>query len=156
MIGGQAETMSLRIMSLLCGLLASLLPATATAQMPERGGTLTFAVTAEAPSTDCYAITNHAAVHVRTPLGVFVIDQWRHIGVMAEHTQLHARQQTCNLTRSATPEFDVLYDKFKSASEEAQRKSVAAVMQRMVIEQANSVPVPWSSRLLAHVSTLKG
>jgi hypothetical protein len=52
-----------RIMSLLCGLLAGLLPATATAQMPKRGSTLTFAVTAEAPRTDAHAITIYAAEH---------------------------------------------------------------------------------------------
>ena len=52
---------------LLVGLVASLIPAGATAQTPKSGGTLTYAVTAEAPSTDCHAITTYAAVHVLAP-----------------------------------------------------------------------------------------
>ena len=34
---------------------------------PKAGGTLTYAVTAEPPSTDCHAITTYAAVHVLAP-----------------------------------------------------------------------------------------
>src|SRR5690349_4304564 len=52
---------------LLMGLLATLAPAVAAAETPKSGGTLTFAVTAEAPSTDCHAITTYAAVHVLAP-----------------------------------------------------------------------------------------
>jgi len=48
-------------------LLASLIPCIAMAETPKTGGTLTFAVTAEAPSTDCHAITTYAAVHVLAP-----------------------------------------------------------------------------------------
>lgn len=39
----------------------------ATAQTPKRGGVLTFAVTAEAPTLDCHATTTYAAVHVLAP-----------------------------------------------------------------------------------------
>src|SRR6185436_2459403 len=49
------------------GLIAGLLPSLAAAETPKSGGTLTFAVTAEAPSTDCHAITTYAAVHVLAP-----------------------------------------------------------------------------------------
>src|SRR5436190_23396456 len=52
---------------LITGLLASVSPAIAAAETPKSGGTLTFAVTAEAPSTDCHAITTYAAVHVLAP-----------------------------------------------------------------------------------------
>ena len=52
---------------LLAGLVASLIPDIAFAQAPKSGGTLTYAVTAEAPSTDCHAITTYAAVHVLAP-----------------------------------------------------------------------------------------
>ena len=49
-------------------MLASLLGAgVSAAETPKSGGTLTFAVTAEAPSTDCHAITTYAAVHVLAP-----------------------------------------------------------------------------------------
>jgi len=41
---------------LVSGLLASLIPATAAAETPKCGGIFTFAITAEAPSTDCHAI----------------------------------------------------------------------------------------------------
>jgi peptide/nickel transport system substrate-binding protein len=137
-------------------------------------------------------LINRNINHPFTPLGLFVIDQWRRIGVTAEHTQLDVSQQKAaiangdftvaldafcadsddpkplllpylsksrsprNMTRSETPQFDALYDTFKSATDEAHRKGVAAAMQRMVIEEANSVPVLWYSRLVAHVSTMKG
>src|SRR6185436_6851009 len=49
-------------------LIAFLRPCLAdAAETPKTGGTLTFAVTAEAPSTDCHAITTYAAVHVLAP-----------------------------------------------------------------------------------------
>ncbi|MDX2203736.1 MAG: ABC transporter substrate-binding protein [Hyphomicrobiaceae bacterium] len=53
----------------LLGLALVLLAATAVlaADTPRRGGTLTFAVTAEAPTTDCHATTTYAAVHVLAP-----------------------------------------------------------------------------------------
>ena len=53
--------------TLIVSAIASLLPSLASAETPKRGGTLTFAVTAEAPSTDCHAITTYAAVHVLAP-----------------------------------------------------------------------------------------
>ena len=39
----------------------------AVAQTPKRGGTLTYAVTAEAPTYDCHATTTYAAIHVLAP-----------------------------------------------------------------------------------------
>ena len=39
----------------------------AVAQDPKRGGILTYAVTAEAPTTDCHATTTYAAIHVLAP-----------------------------------------------------------------------------------------
>jgi peptide/nickel transport system substrate-binding protein len=48
-------------------LAAAFLPAVAVADTPKSGGTLTYAVTAEPPSTDCHAITTYAAVHVLAP-----------------------------------------------------------------------------------------
>ena len=50
--------------STLADLDAGLVPAFAAADTPKSGGTLTSAVTAEAPGTDCHAITTHAVVHV--------------------------------------------------------------------------------------------
>jgi ABC-type oligopeptide transport system substrate-binding subunit len=43
------------------------LPSLATAEAPKKGGTLTYAVTAEAPTTDCHATTTYAAIHVLAP-----------------------------------------------------------------------------------------
>jgi peptide/nickel transport system substrate-binding protein len=42
-------------------------PAMAVAETPKRGGTLTYAVTAEAPTFDCHATTTYAAIHVLAP-----------------------------------------------------------------------------------------
>src|SRR5947199_1363868 len=52
---------------LFTGLVASILPPIAAAETPKNGGTLTFAVTAEAPTSDCHATTTYAAVHVLAP-----------------------------------------------------------------------------------------
>jgi peptide/nickel transport system substrate-binding protein len=139
-----------------------------------------------------FKLINRNVNHPYTPLGVFVIDQWRRIGVMAEHQQLDVSQQKAtiangefqvaldglcadgadpkplllpylsksrsprNMTRSENPELDAVYDKFKSSTDEKDRKVLAAEMQRMVITVANSVPVLWNSRLVAHVSAMKG
>ena len=139
-----------------------------------------------------FKLINRNVNHPFTPLGVFVIDQWRRIGVTAEHTQLDVSQQKAgiaageyqvaldafcadsddpkplllpylsksrsprNMTRNENPQLDAVYDRFKSATNPTQRTVLASEMQRMVIEQANSVPVLWYSRLVAHVSAMKG
>lgn len=46
---------------------ALVLPAGSAVAQPKSGGTLTYAVTGEPPSTDCHAITTYAAVHVLAP-----------------------------------------------------------------------------------------
>jgi peptide/nickel transport system substrate-binding protein len=139
-----------------------------------------------------FKLINRNVSHPFTPVGVFVIDQWRRIGVTADHTQLDVSQQKggiangeyqvaldafCadsddpkplllqylsksrsprNMTRNAFPELDAVYDKFKSATDDKQRATLAAEMQRMAITASNSVPVLWYSRLVAHVSAMKG
>src|SRR5262245_21223138 len=50
-----------------CLALVASLPALAAAAAPKKGGTLTYAVTAEAPTTDCHATTTYAAIHVLAP-----------------------------------------------------------------------------------------
>jgi len=47
--------------------LAGAVAAPAMAQTPKAGGTLTYAVTAEAPTFDCHATTTYAAIHVLAP-----------------------------------------------------------------------------------------
>lgn len=47
--------------------LAVSLSASALAQTPKKGGILTYAVTAEAPTFDCHATTTYAAIHVLAP-----------------------------------------------------------------------------------------
>src|SRR5262245_31944717 len=42
-------------------------PSLTVAEAPKKGGTLTYAVTAEAPTTDCHATTTYAAIHVLAP-----------------------------------------------------------------------------------------
>jgi peptide/nickel transport system substrate-binding protein len=137
-------------------------------------------------------LVNRNVNHPFTPVGVYVIDQWRRIGVTAQHEQLDVSQQKStiangqyqvaldafcadsdapkplllpylskersprNMSRSKSPELDALYDKFNAASDDKQRMELAAAMQRLVVTEANSVPVIWYSRLVAHVSTMKG
>jgi peptide/nickel transport system substrate-binding protein len=148
---------------------------------------------AEAGVTDLkFKLINRSVNHPFTPVGVYVIDQWRRIGVTAEHQQLEVSLQKSaiangqfqvaldafcadsddpkplllpylsksrsprNMTRSESPQFDAAYDRFKSATNPTQRSVLAAELQRMVIGSANSVPVLWYSRLVAHVSSMKG
>ena len=50
------------------GLAAALaLPAAAFAQTPKRGGTLTYAISAETPTYDCAATDTFAAIHFLAP-----------------------------------------------------------------------------------------
>ena len=160
---------------------------------PEKSRAQAKALLAEAGASSLkFKLINRNVNHPYTPLGVFVIDQWRRIGVMAEHQQLDVSQQKAtiangefqvaldglcadgadpkplllpylsksrsprNMTRNENPELDAVYDKFKSSTDEKDRKVLAAEMQRMVITVANSVPVLWNSRLVAHVSAMKG
>ena len=60
------------------------------------------------------------------------------------------------MTRNTNPELDAVYDKFRNATDEARRLELAKEMQRKVITDANSVPVIWYSRIVAHVSNMKG
>lgn len=137
-------------------------------------------------------LTNRNVNHPFTPTGVYVLDQWRRIGVAAEHAQLDVSQQKAsiangdfqvaidafcadsddpkplflqylskersprNMTRNPHPEFDALYDRFAASTSENERGELAAQMQRLAITAAYSVPVLWYSRLVAHVSAMKG
>ncbi len=139
-----------------------------------------------------FRLVNRNVNHPFTPAGVFVIDQWRRVGIMAEHNQLDVSQQKAaiaagefqvaldafcadsddpkplflqylsksrsprNMTRNSNPEFDALYDKFSASTSASEQASIAKDMQRLAITKANSVPVLWYSRLVAHVSAMKG
>jgi peptide/nickel transport system substrate-binding protein len=61
-----------------------------------------------------------------------------------------------NVTRNNNPELDALYDRFDRATDQAERVKLAAEMQRLIIQGANSVPVIWYSRIVAHVPQMKG
>jgi peptide/nickel transport system substrate-binding protein len=160
---------------------------------PEKSRAQAKTLLAEAGASSLkFKLINRNINHPFTPLGVFVIDQWRRIGVTAEHQQLDVSQQKAtiangefqvaldafcadsddpkplllpylsksrsprNMTRSESPQFDAVYDRFKSATNPTQRAVLATELQRMVISSANSVPVLWYSRIVAHVSSMKG
>jgi len=148
---------------------------------------------AEAGAQDLkFRLVNRNVNHPFTPVGVYMVDQFRRIGVTAEHGQLDVSQQKSaiangdyqvaidafcgdtddagplllpylskersprNMTRNSNPELDAVYDKFRNATDEASRLELAKAMQRKVIADANSVPVIWYSRIVAHVSSMKG
>lgn len=127
-----------------------------------------------------------------TPVGVYVVDQWRRIGVTVEHQQLDVSIQKKNtqtgefdaaldtfcvdsddprpklltfLSRSKSPrnvahnespEVDKLFEQLKAATDPAARKTIAADIQRAVINEGYAVPVIWYSRIVAHSSAMKG
>jgi peptide/nickel transport system substrate-binding protein len=139
-----------------------------------------------------FKLVNRNVNHPFTPVGVYMVDQFRRIGVTAEHGQLDVSQQKAaigngdyqvaidafcadtddagplllpylskersprNMTRNSNPELDAVYDKFRNTTDEARRLELAKQMQRKVIADANSVPVIWYSRIVAHVSNMKG
>ena len=72
------------------------------------------------------------------------------------HAETPKERSPRNMTRNKNPEFGAVYDRFNSATDPAQRKALAAEMQRMIISAANSVPVIWYSRIVAHVPQMKG
>jgi len=148
---------------------------------------------AEAGAQDLkFKLVNRNVNHPFTPVGVYMVDQFRRIGVTAEHGQLDVSQQKSaiangdyqvaidafcadtddagplllpylskersprNMTRNSNPELDAVYDKFRNATDVARRLELAKDMQRKVIIDANSVPVIWYSRIVAHVSNMKG
>ena len=139
-----------------------------------------------------FKLVNRNVSHPFTPVGVFLIDQWRRIGIAVEHLQLDVSPQKItiaageyqvaidafcadsddpkplllpylskersprNMTRNKNPELDAVYDRFNSATDPAQRAALALEMQRMIISAANSVPVIWYSRIVAHIPQMKG
>ncbi len=160
---------------------------------PEKSRAQAKRMLAEAGLADLkFKLVNRNVGHPFTPVGVYVIDQWRRIGITAEHQQLDVSQQKAtiangqyqvaldafcadsddpkplflpylskersprNMTRNRNPELDALYDKFKASTDEKERAALSAAMQRKIIGDANSVPVIWYSRLVAHVSNMKG
>ncbi|MGE0699732.1 MAG: ABC transporter substrate-binding protein [Hyphomicrobiaceae bacterium] len=64
---GLVSMMKARLGAVLAPILGLALATAADAQTPKSGGTLTFAVTAEAPTFDCHATTTYAAIHVLAP-----------------------------------------------------------------------------------------
>ena len=60
------------------------------------------------------------------------------------------------MTRNSNPQLDAVYEKFKQSTDEAARLELAKDMQRKVITDANSIPVVWYSRIVAHVTNMKG
>ena len=50
-----------------CALVAGLATGPATAQQPRRGGTLTYAVLGDPPTTDCHGATSFASMHYLSP-----------------------------------------------------------------------------------------
>jgi peptide/nickel transport system substrate-binding protein len=148
---------------------------------------------AEAGAKDLrFRLINRNVNHPFTPVGVYMVDQFRRVGVTAEHTQLDVSQQKStiangdyqvaidafcadtddagplllpylskqrsprNMTRNSNPQLDAVYDMFRNATDEGKRLELAKDMQRKVITDANSVPVIWYSRIVAHASNMKG
>lgn len=160
---------------------------------PEKSRAEAKRLLAEAGASDLkFKLVNRNVSHPFTPVGVFLIDQWRRIGIPVEHMQLDVSPQKItiangeyqvaidafcadsddpkplmlpylskdrsprNMSRNKSPEIDAVYDRFNVATDPAQRAALAAELQRMIITSANSVPVIWYSRIVAHVPQMKG
>ena len=62
-----------------------------------------------------FKLTNRNVNHPFTPTGVYVIDQWRRIGVMAEHAQLDVSQQKASI---ANGDYQAAIDAFCADSDD--------------------------------------
>ena len=88
----------------------------ATAAIPRNPAREAKALLAEAGVANLkFKLINRNVNHPFTPLGVFVIDQWRRIGVTAEHQQLDVSQQKATI---ANGEFQVALDAFCADSDD--------------------------------------
>jgi peptide/nickel transport system substrate-binding protein len=139
-----------------------------------------------------FKLLNRATPMPYTPVALYLIDQWRQIGVTAEHAPAEVKVQKASFgantfeagldgvcedvddpniqllefvstDRSSRSrggfvdrELDTLYDRQKAATDEAERRQVIRQFETRVLDQANTVPVIWWNRLVAHSARLKG
>lgn len=61
-----------------------------------------------------------------------------------------------NVTRNEAPEVDALFDKYKAAASDSDRKALAHEVQRAIINASYSMPVLWYNRIVAHAAVVKG
>jgi len=87
------------------------------AREPEKARAEAKRLLAEAGVTDLkFKLINRSVNHPFTPVGVYVIDQWRRIGVTAEHQQLEVSLQKSTIANGT---FQVALDAFCADSDDA-------------------------------------
>jgi len=139
-----------------------------------------------------FKLLNRATPMPYTPVALFLIDQWRQIGVAADHAPAEVKVQKASFAantfevgldgvcedvddpniqlmqfvstdRSARSRggfvdrtLDTLYDRQKSATGEAERRQIIREFETRVFAEANTVPVIWWNRIVAHSSRMHG
>lgn len=127
-----------------------------------------------------------------TPLGVFVVDQWRQIGVTTRHEQpentpffaartsgnfdvivdamneyvddpslyfaqfLSRSRNPTNVSRANDAVLDDLYDRQARSLDQVERVRLARDFEARMLEQATSVPLFWSNRIVALSAEVQG
>jgi peptide/nickel transport system substrate-binding protein len=139
-----------------------------------------------------FTLTNRTLAMPFTPLGLFLIDQWRQIGVTVEHQQLetaawnnaqnagnfdaeteamaeHADdpdilfirylsfdRSPINYSRSIDRKVDELYDLQQKTLEKEKRRDVVWQLEKHMMDQAYTLPVFWTNRIVAVAPEVQG
>ena len=127
-----------------------------------------------------------------TPLGIYVVDQWKRIGVETEHLQLETKaffdthatgefdvtidfisdyaddpniqlarflspaRSPLNVSGSAVPGLDALYDAQAIELDPKRRKALSDEAQTLAIQTANSSMLFWLQRIVVMNARVKG
>jgi peptide/nickel transport system substrate-binding protein len=139
-----------------------------------------------------FRLTNRTLAMPFTPLGVFLVDQWRQIGVTVENVQLetgpwqnaqnsgnfdavteamaeHSDDPTnlfiryvsvdrapINYSRSIDRTVDSLFDRQQRLLDREQRRQVVRELDRHMLEQAYTLPIFWTNRIIPVAPEVRG
>lgn len=139
-----------------------------------------------------FKIINRTLAMPFTPLGIFLVEQWRQIGVTAENVQLetagwqnaqnsgnfdveleamaeHADDPSIvfaryisfdkapiNYSRAIDRAVDTLYERQSRTMDKAARRDIVRQLERHLLDEAFTVPVFWTNRIVAMAPEVQG
>jgi peptide/nickel transport system substrate-binding protein len=139
-----------------------------------------------------FRLTNRTLAMPYTPLGIFLVDQWRQIGVTAENVPLetaawnniqnsgnfdaeleamaeHADDPSVlfnrylsydrspiNYSRGIDRTLDALFDRQQRTLDPVQRRAIVREMDARVLDEATTLPIFWTNRIIALAPEVHG
>jgi peptide/nickel transport system substrate-binding protein len=139
-----------------------------------------------------FRLTNRTLAMPFTPLGIFLVDQWRQVGVTVENVQLetaawqnaqnsgnfdaeveamaeHADDPSVlfnryisydrspiNYSRATDRTLDALFDRQQRTLDAAQRRAIVREMDVRVLDEATTLPIFWTNRIIAIAPEVRG